>query len=185
MNTSGRTRRCWASRKNGTKPMAGRSLPTVTFETGFVLQVRFPWGHEIREREDLIVIGRLDGETPFFLAHSFMPQWASPVELGQALRSKILRAAKALKATPPDWLKSYRVEDFPTEEASLAFVERFVTETWRGQYLDDRDEDYIVLTVSFADKDKAKALGAVWDLTLKTWKVHKSKDLTQFARWMP
>jgi Domain of unknown function (DUF5710) len=39
------------------------------------------------------------------------------------------------------------------------------------------------LTVAFAQKDAAKALGAKWDATLKKWYVPADKDIALFAQW--
>jgi exodeoxyribonuclease VII large subunit len=41
------------------------------------------------------------------------------------------------------------------------------------------------LTVSFKDKDAAKALGARWDGLQRQWFVPDGRDLTPFAQWLP
>lgn len=41
----------------------------------------------------------------------------------------------------------------------------------------------IYLTVPFAQKDQAKALGARWDAAQKKWYVPAGKDLGLFAKW--
>ena len=41
------------------------------------------------------------------------------------------------------------------------------------------------LKVSFAEKDKLKALGARWDPALKVWYIENVPDLTRFAAWIP
>jgi hypothetical protein len=41
------------------------------------------------------------------------------------------------------------------------------------------------LTVPYAEKDEAKALGARWDPTRKCWYVQDAKDLAAFGRWLP
>ena len=41
------------------------------------------------------------------------------------------------------------------------------------------------LTVPFAEKDTAKALGARWDAAKKIWYVMDVADLTPFMRWIP
>lgn len=41
------------------------------------------------------------------------------------------------------------------------------------------------LKVSFAEKDKVKALGARWDPALKVWYVENVPDLARFAAWIP
>jgi Domain of unknown function (DUF5710) len=43
----------------------------------------------------------------------------------------------------------------------------------------------INLVTPFADKDKAKALGARWDATRKVWYVVDVADLSPFMRWIP
>lgn len=41
------------------------------------------------------------------------------------------------------------------------------------------------LIVPFAEKDRAKALGARWDYAKKCWYVVDSDRLESFLRWMP
>ncbi|GAB3256874.1 DUF5710 domain-containing protein [Chitinimonas naiadis] len=41
------------------------------------------------------------------------------------------------------------------------------------------------LVVPFAEKDKAKKLGARWDPARKVWYVENVADLGAFAEWMP
>ena len=41
------------------------------------------------------------------------------------------------------------------------------------------------LTVSFKDKDAAKALGARWDGLQRQWYVPEGRELTPFAQWLP
>ena len=41
------------------------------------------------------------------------------------------------------------------------------------------------LRVPFAEKDKAKRLGARWDPARKLWYVDNAADLASFARWLP
>ena len=43
----------------------------------------------------------------------------------------------------------------------------------------------INLTTPFAEKDKAKALGARWDVARKTWYIEDVEDLTPFRQWIP
>jgi hypothetical protein len=40
------------------------------------------------------------------------------------------------------------------------------------------------LNVPFSEKDKARRLGAHWDLARKKWYVENMEDLTPFLRWM-
>lgn len=41
------------------------------------------------------------------------------------------------------------------------------------------------LVTPFADKDRAKALGARWDPARKAWYVENVADLSAFSRWLP
>jgi exodeoxyribonuclease VII large subunit len=41
------------------------------------------------------------------------------------------------------------------------------------------------LTVSFKDKDAAKALGARWDAVQRQWFVPEGRELTPFTQWLP
>lgn len=43
----------------------------------------------------------------------------------------------------------------------------------------------VVLTVPFAEKDQAKALGARWDSGLRTWYVPDGLSSAPFASWLP
>ena len=40
------------------------------------------------------------------------------------------------------------------------------------------------LQVPFADKDQAKALGAKWDETTKTWYIAADTDMGKFRKWL-
>ncbi len=44
--------------------------------------------------------------------------------------------------------------------------------------------DRVYLSVPFAEKDQAKALGARWDSGARKWYVNSSMNLEQFSRWM-
>lgn len=41
------------------------------------------------------------------------------------------------------------------------------------------------LDVPYAEKERAKALGACWDPQLKKWYVPSGRDPRPFQRWMP
>lgn len=41
------------------------------------------------------------------------------------------------------------------------------------------------LNVPFAEKDKAKRLGARWNGARKQWFIENVEDITEFMRWMP
>lgn len=47
----------------------------------------------------------------------------------------------------------------------------------------DKMKTYI--EVPFAEKDKAKALGARWDMSRRSWFVPDGVDLMKFKRWLP
>ena len=40
------------------------------------------------------------------------------------------------------------------------------------------------IRVPFADKEQAKALGAKWDGTLKTWYIPADMDMGKFRKWL-
>jgi hypothetical protein len=40
------------------------------------------------------------------------------------------------------------------------------------------------INVPYADKDTAKALGAKWDKTLKSWYIEPDTDMNKFNRWL-
>ena len=46
-------------------------------------------------------------------------------------------------------------------------------------------EDKFHLTVPFAEKDNAKALGARWDAAARKWYVPTGKDRAAFKQWWP
>ena len=41
------------------------------------------------------------------------------------------------------------------------------------------------LIVPYADKDKAKSLGAKWDVALRMWYVENVENIDNFLQWMP
>lgn len=43
----------------------------------------------------------------------------------------------------------------------------------------------IDLNTPFAEKDKAKSLGARWDPAKRVWFIQDVEDLTPFLRWIP
>jgi hypothetical protein len=40
------------------------------------------------------------------------------------------------------------------------------------------------LRVPFSDKDRAKAVGAKWDKTIKTWYIDADTDMGKFREWL-
>jgi len=43
----------------------------------------------------------------------------------------------------------------------------------------------IHLNVPYSEKDEAKALGARWNPSRKTWFIEDREDLTPFMKWIP
>jgi hypothetical protein len=43
----------------------------------------------------------------------------------------------------------------------------------------------LILNVPFAEKDKAKKLGAFWDPEIKKWFVPLGTDSAPFSEWIP
>ena len=40
------------------------------------------------------------------------------------------------------------------------------------------------LNVPFADKDRAKAVGAKWDKSIKAWYIEADQDMRKFSLWL-
>lgn len=171
------------------------ALPDFQFETGICLRnARTAAFRLCPSGRSWHLIGRLADGTPFNLFYSnTVTSWASPARLSAGLRKKILaRVREEIRyaaALPPYVTEyDYTTRALTTHEEDAEFSEIFARwdrEVWRGQYLGDREEDYLDLEVPFAEKDQAKALGAQWDGPRRTWRVHRSKDLQTFARWLP
>ena len=142
-----------------------------------------------------MVIGRLESGTPFLFHYqgSGFTSWECAVRLGEGQRRKILHlfaeTCRTVAVRPP-WVHFHDLSklDLADEhqataragEACLAFHR----EVWRGEYLNDRDEDYVALKVPFAEKDQAKALGARWEPMQKVWRVKRQEDMAAFGRWL-
>jgi hypothetical protein len=47
------------------------------------------------------------------------------------------------------------------------------------------DRAAIFLNVPFAEKDKAKRLGARWDSAMRKWYVPHNLDINLFSQWLP
>lgn len=45
--------------------------------------------------------------------------------------------------------------------------------------------DDVILNVPYADKDKAKALGAKWNPKIKRWYIKDNQDISKFSTWLP
>lgn len=165
--------------------MERQKLPEVTFERGYRVDGRtYRCDSGVREAVCVVLLGTLKDMGVFYLSLGPVNHWESPVHLGLPLRRKILAAAKALLAAPPAWFEIRHMSEFDGEDALVTFIQRFHREVWRGEYLGDREEDYVVLAVPYAEKDEAKALGARWDPELKRWKVRREQLSEAFTRWL-
>lgn len=176
--------------------MGRNTLSDVRFETGLCLIRRTPGlaGGEPRLRRDWHVIGRLDDGTPFLLDYSqAVTNWVCAANLGSSLRGKILsklREELRRAATIPDFIVAHDLTAFDDVNIDLgaskafAIVSTFFREVWRDRYLNDRDEDYVALSVPFSEKNQAKALGAKWDGENAVWRVKKQDNMEPFARWL-
>ena len=171
-------------------------LPAVRFDRGLLIKRHMAtFGQSTKDVHVLILIG-LVGETqdPFWLWYrDGLTQWESRVRLGQPLRRKILQLLRST-CRYVDQLPSFmeihdlRAQDKAdtelgrkaNEALELAFLERFKTD-----YLKEIPEHFIVLEVPFSEKDQAKALGAIWDPSLRKWKVLEEHYTQEFARWLP
>jgi hypothetical protein len=172
-------------------------LSDVRFENGICLVRRTPGlaGGEPRLRRDWHIIGRLDDDTPFLLEYSqAVTNWVCSETLGAALRRKILgKLREDIRRSQeiPEFIVTHDLTAFDDASIDLAasnagvIVAAFFRDIWRERYLDDRDEDYVALSVPFAEKDAAKALGAKWDAENRIWRVRKQDDMEPFARWLP
>lgn len=140
------------------------------------------------------MIGRLEGGEPFLLSYADggYTNWTCDAQLGSGLRKKILdglrRDCREVDV-PPAIVEVIDVCSEPAGNAMAvteqAFL-RFFNEVWRAKYLDDRDEDWVELSVPYAEKGDAAALGARWDPVRKKWLANQRKgDLSAFARWLP
>lgn len=167
-----------------------QQLPNFHFERGLQLRISPSPGaaKHTKAHDEYLLIGRLEDGVPFLLHYSGggVTSWLSPVTLGTSLRRKILgrlRTEVRYAATRPTYLT---LLDF-AEDASLGepveVVQRF-HETWRAEYLGERDEDYLELRVPYSEKDEAKRLGACWDPGRRTWKVRQQVDMRPFSRWL-
>ena len=177
-------------------------LPEITFERCLVLRWLHPWDDRWPDARRFHVIGRLEDGTPFYAswqAFLSVTSWNSTVTLGQGLRGKILRQIRAELADAPT-LPAYAVEhDFRSKQEDEALrcanfsalwdkeiephLLHFHNNIFVREYLGIREEDFVHLTVPFAEKDEVKALGAKWDGSAKKWKINISEK-ERFSRWI-
>ncbi|TXG96145.1 MAG: hypothetical protein E6R08_10250 [Nevskiaceae bacterium] len=171
-------------------------FPPVRFEKGLCLlrTVEEDCDPGFESRMDWFVIGRLEGGIPFLLKYSDCDQFICNVFLGGPRRLLILAQFRkeilhAGVKKPFIEVRDLRDLGAPNPDAEEAAVERiwreFKRKVWQEETLGEREEDFIPLKVPFAEKESAKSLGARWYAEQKVWKVHKSKDLRLFKRWMP
>lgn len=178
-----------------------KRLPGFAFERGIRIRTAYDDHLGTHERHVVWVIGRLDDGTPFNLRYGIATSWDCQVRLGESLRKKILdglrrqvRFADAL----PDFVidhdltaMRYDYAAYPERVDDPLWVEEdriereFRDDVWRNLYLDDRDSDYVVLSVPYVERDQAKAAGAVWNGRLRAWWVNRPADLSAFSRWLP
>lgn len=146
----------------------------------------------LRVADHYLVIGRI-GDQPFFLSYDRgVTRWQSAADLDERLRRKILHVLrKELRHAPvcPGWCRFLDLQGLPGLQAKQALgdaISSFARDRWRSAILGDRDEDYVDLAVPFAEKDQAKASGAVWSPSRKVWRVNLALyDRASFERWLP
>lgn len=171
-------------------------LPSVQFTTGLLIKrygISFG-GWVPRDMYTFLVIGTIaEIQLPFLLEYTEgVAQWESPTRLDLPLRRKILallRTTCRFVEQPPSFIQVHDLREFDhadrkqaEEQASslrMAFEQRY-----RSEFLNETPEEFLVLNVPFAEKDEAKKLGAVWDSSLRKWKVNKELGLKAFERWL-
>jgi hypothetical protein len=181
---------CSMQSTSGTRAMPTQ-LPKIFFEVGIALRlVRSAGTPTMRDVYEYLVIGRLEDDTPFLLQYreGGITYWDCPIRLGEPLRRKILaklRKEVRRAETPPAYLTTHDFTADATTDVAFAAIEEFRHSVWRGQYLNEREEDYINLNVPFEQKNEAKALGARWDGVRRKWRIKRQVDMSAFARWLP
>ena len=175
--------------------MAARTLPDVSFTTGIAIDRMMPRVASVQglsPKRSWLLIGLIDYKDPFLLAYQEggVTQWTSPVALGDGLRKKILgrlREQVREAASLPGYITVHDLTHLDLREADAPAAQlwqQFFDQQWRANTLNDRDEDWLALTVPFAEKDQAKALGAKWDAGKKVWVVRVARR-EEFTRWLP
>ncbi|MBB4861440.1 hypothetical protein HNP46_000251 [Pseudomonas nitritireducens] len=175
--------------------MARTKLPACSFEVGICLKRLIPEFGRLIERNQLYLIGRLEDGTPFQLYYdNGYTNWWCETTLGQSLRKKILgmlREDVRFQEKMPDFVTVHDMREADKSDlkassdhgSTLAMA--FHDDVWRERYLDDRDSDYQVLDVPYAEKGAADALGASFNGRIRKWWVKKRDDMTPFAKWLP
>lgn len=175
--------------------MTKTTLPGFGFEQGMAIRRldRSVFGSSTRVRVDWQVIGLIGDGTPFLLYYSGagFTQWHAPSHLGDPLRRKILaglRVEVRRADPPPAWLQVHDLTALGIEEGAKAAEKltlEYYHDVWQAGYAPEPAPDYVLLAVPFAEKDQAKALGAVWYPEGKTWRVQRREDMSAFAAWLP
>lgn len=102
---------------------------------------------------------------------------------------QVLRKTLRHATTLPAWCKSIDLTALPETQAFEVLASHqsdFTRLRYREAVLGDREQDCVDLVVPFAEKDQAKAAGAVWDPDRRTWRANLSKLPSEgFARWPP
>lgn len=86
-------------------------------------------------------------------------------------------STKLVTATEACWVQTREPDPVSTQSPKLAQPSK------PGGKVHSQGK--LFLKVPFAEKDKAKALGARWDATQKKWYVPSGVDATLFAAWLP
>ena len=170
-------------------------LPDVSFLEGQCWRYSRPTADSNLSRvvDHYMIIGHV-GDDPFLLEYQEggLTYWNSPANLGDRVRRKVLallrKQARHAQSLPAwcgfsDWSAlDQSVGHLRLSEASSEFFER----RWKEAMLNDRAEDYVDLSVPFAEKDEARTLGALWDPARRVWRANVVKfDAQRFARWLP
>lgn len=172
--------------------MAAR-LPAIAWQEGLHARVLAPnplgERHPVRQQSHWLLIGQA-GADPFFLHYTQggATTWQSPAHLGVALRRKILTALREqIRGAPtaPPWLPTHDLTALSMRDGHTAFAalyQDFVDARWQRATLGATPTDWIFLTVPYAEKDLAKAQGAVWDPGARRWKI-SAEQVDACARW--
>lgn len=168
--------------------------PVVCIEAQRLRYLRPSWLFRNPHPADLfLLIGTLGG-IPFLLVYDEggLTRWTSDADLTEPARRKILQVLrKTLRqaTTLPAWCTSIDLTALPEAQALEALASRqadFTRTRYREAVLGDRAQDYVDLVVPFAEKDQAKAAGAVWDPGRRVWRANMTRlPREDFARWLP
>lgn len=165
----------------------------ATSSVSFIQGIHVSFGAEAARRglEQWYLVGYVERE-PFYMHYLGMgvANWDAKIQLTPLLRRRILARFKAtVRGELFPWLTEFSTDLFsksntPEQQILTAACLEFHKTAWRDKMLDDRDEDYVVLNVPYADRSEALATGAKWWHHKKMWVIHKSLDSGAVARWM-